>query len=125
MNTETKYDHAKPCERCAELDLLLRDLLCVIHRDGGQHIRAHGIEQSVEDAKKKFFDLRDLPEKLAALEAEAKTRKRAQADLETYKGRCTNLEHQNERLEAAIERMRTAGGKDEFQKAFDAAKGLL
>lgn len=29
------------------------------------------------------------------------------------------------RMEAAIERMRIAGGKDEFQKAFDDAKGLL
>lgn len=29
------------------------------------------------------------------------------------------------RMEAAIERMRTAGGKDEFQKAFDDAKALL
>lgn len=28
-------------------------------------------------------------------------------------------------LEAAIKRMRTAGGKNEFQKAFDAAKELL
>ena len=28
-------------------------------------------------------------------------------------------------LKAAIERMRVAGGKDEFQEAFDAAKNLL
>ena len=39
-------------------------------------------------------------ERCAELEAEAKARKQAQADLETYKGRCTDLEHQNERLEA-------------------------
>jgi hypothetical protein len=30
-------------------DLLL-DLLCVIHRDGGQYIDEHGVDKAVEDA---------------------------------------------------------------------------
>ena len=49
-----------------ETDLLLRNLLCVIIRDGGHHITAHGLDQSVQDAMKVFYTLRDLPEKLAA-----------------------------------------------------------
>ena len=79
-------DHAAPCARCAEWDgdqypgkehiaaleaelkerdLQLRHLLCIIHRDGGHHTQAHGLEQSIEDAKEKFFDLRDLPATIA------------------------------------------------------------
>ena len=49
-----------------ETDLLLRNLLCVIHRDGGHHITAHGLDQSVQDAMEVFYNLRDLPEQLAA-----------------------------------------------------------
>ena len=49
-----------------ETDLLLRNLLCVIIRDGGHHITAHGLDQSVQDAMKVFYTLRDLPEQLAA-----------------------------------------------------------
>ena len=49
-----------------ETDLLLRNLLCVIHRDGGHHITAHGLDQSVQDAMEAFYNLRDLPEQLAA-----------------------------------------------------------
>lgn len=30
----------------------LLDLLCIIHRDGGQYISTHGIEKAIEDAKK-------------------------------------------------------------------------
>ena len=48
-----------------ERDLQLRHLLCIIHRDGGHHTQAHGLEQSIEDAKEKFFDLRDLPDTIA------------------------------------------------------------
>ena len=48
-----------------ERDLQLRHLLCIIHRDGGHHTQAHGLEQSIEDAKEKFFDLRDLPDTVA------------------------------------------------------------
>ena len=62
------YTHPANCPRCAELeerDLQLRNLLCVIHRDGGHHTQAHGLEQSIEDAKEKFFDLRDLPDTIA------------------------------------------------------------
>ena len=68
MHVVPLYTHPADCPRCAELeerDLQLRNLLCVIHRDGGHHTQAHGLEQSIEDAKEKFFDLRDLPDTIA------------------------------------------------------------
>ena len=60
-----------------ETDLLLRNLLCVIHRDGGHHITAHGLDQSVQDAMEVFYNLRDLPEQLAAALAACEERAKA------------------------------------------------
>lgn len=34
----------------------LRNLLAVIHRDGGQHTERHGIEKSTEDAQQIMAD---------------------------------------------------------------------
>ena len=62
-----------------ERDLQLRHLLCIIHRDGGHHTQAHGLEQSIEDAKEKFFDLRDLPDTIAQQAVRIK-------ELETIRG---------------------------------------
>jgi len=31
---------------------MLRNLLAVIHRDGGQYVEEHGLEQAVKDAEK-------------------------------------------------------------------------
>ena len=46
-----------------------------------------------------------MKEQQATIAQQTKARKQAQADLETYKGRCTDLEHQNERLEAENARL--------------------
>ena len=35
----------------------LVDLLCVIHRDGGQYIEKHGLKRSIMDAEKKYLKL--------------------------------------------------------------------
>ena len=68
-----------------EIDLLLRNLLCVIHRDGGHHITAHGLDQSVQDAMEVFYNLRDLPEQLAAALAACEAKdKRITLALEFY-----------------------------------------
>lgn len=65
-----------------ERDLQLRHLLCIIHRDGGHHTQAHGLEQSIEDAKEKFFDLRDLPDTIAQ---QAEQLAAAEKDAERYR----------------------------------------
>jgi len=42
----------------------LEDLLCVIHRDGGQYIAEHGIEKAFDDALEIHYKQRDALEKL-------------------------------------------------------------
>ena len=67
---------AKAAER--ELEAVkshLLNLLAVIHRDGGHHTDAMGIEQSVQDAKKVSV------ERIAALEREKMLREAAQSYL--------------------------------------------
>lgn len=96
----------KPCERCAELEQRLHKLA---------------------------LDWQVKENKLATLEAEnvkllRVTRQQAEASAALLNEKQATILQQEKRikeLEAAIEHMRTAGGKDEFQKAFDAAKELL
>jgi len=36
---------------------LLGNLLCVIHRDGGQYIAEHGWKKAIKDAESKYYEL--------------------------------------------------------------------
>ncbi len=44
--------------RCSTEERYLRDLLAVIHRDGGHHTTEVGLEQSTEDARVEVSSLR-------------------------------------------------------------------
>lgn len=44
----------------ADAEQLLKNLLTIIHRDGGQHTDDHGLERSVEDAAQKLTHMRAL-----------------------------------------------------------------
>lgn len=55
-NVEAKF--ARQLEReLARANAMLANLLCRIHRDGGQYISRHGLEKSVEDANLKVAAL--------------------------------------------------------------------
>lgn len=36
---------------------MLRDLLAVIHRDGGHYTEEHGLQKSFDDAIQRYYDL--------------------------------------------------------------------
>lgn len=92
----TEPQHAKPCERCAALEA---------ERDDWVACHAK-IFRELQETKTL---LGNKCAELAALEAEnaqqSDARKQAQADLERYKRRCTDIEHQNERLNAENARL--------------------
>lgn len=44
-------------QRARQRTMALQDLLAIIHRDGGQHTQEVGLEQSVTDAKERFYQL--------------------------------------------------------------------
>jgi hypothetical protein len=37
---------------------MLRNLLAVIHRDGGHYVEAHGLDKALEDAETVYYELR-------------------------------------------------------------------
>ena len=34
----------------------LKELLCVLHRDGGHYIQEHGIKKAIEDSYVKYYE---------------------------------------------------------------------
>ncbi len=49
------HDCSYPCAQC--LERILKNLLAVIHGDGGHYTDWHGIPQSAEDATAKIFEM--------------------------------------------------------------------
>ena len=49
------------CKESCENDL--RNLLAVIHRDGGHYSSIHGISKACKDAEKKYYAMMELIEK--------------------------------------------------------------
>jgi len=45
----------------------IRDLLCIIHRDGGHYISKHGIQKAFDDALKIHYRQRDAEEHLSTI----------------------------------------------------------
>jgi len=63
-------EELKPCPFCGERDAKiarLRDLLALIHRDGGQYLDTHGIDKACADAVAKVSAWREAQEELDRL----------------------------------------------------------
>lgn len=85
-------------DRIEELERDLLNLVCRIHRDGGHYIAKYGEAKAIADA-----------DTVAA---------QNNADLDA-------LQADNAELVAALERMRVAGGSQEFHIAWELAKDVL
>ena len=54
MSWQQRYDLDHPDQS----EKLLRDLLAVIHRDGGQYTALHGLKKAADDAAAAFLSMR-------------------------------------------------------------------
>lgn len=122
------YDHAKPCERCAELEAkseLWRKEWKVANS------RLIALESSIGELNDSLgaLDICQIKPLVTALEAENARLTKLQENASILnKEKSRTIAQQAERikeLEAAIERMRVAGGSAEFNIAFELAKDLL
>jgi len=85
----------------------LENLLCIIHRDGGQYISEHGIEKAFDDALEIHYKLRDAFEQQ-----------------ERYCA-INEIQKDSERIEKNIKKLQKKYGVsdlEEFEKAIDKLK---
>lgn len=52
------------------MEATLENLLCIIHRDGGQYIAKHGIQKAFEDAIEIHYNQREAKENMQQLKIE-------------------------------------------------------
>ena len=95
----------------------LRNLLAVLHRDGGHHVAAVGVEQACVDATKIFYDGLD-----AVLSAE-RTRDELNDARNVLSDELTRVTRERDALRAIVEG-RTTPPSDEEIAAHEAAGGL-
>jgi hypothetical protein len=84
----------------------LNELLCTIHRDGGQYIQEHGQAKAYADAVEKLNEWKFLPEQLAAVTKERDEYKQdckdMQEDYITFRKELAASQHYAQQLREAL-----------------------
>lgn len=116
LNDLRANESREAINRAETAERQLAEMLCIIHRDGGHYIQAHGVEKAYEDACIILHEWKVVPEQLAeeraALEIEQRRYSAAFAELQEERAA---TERANARYLAELERC---------QKEFERAEAL-